>query len=136
MVDHIAKMIAGSYGWVVCTESPEQTQFWSLRMSTQTSGIHYLLGYSYSEFGALPAPIQAPILREAKARIDAKLGELGLPLVSQEVRKYQEEHSGEPPPRLRKRTTKMTTEDGRKEFIRWWIPQRFPPTTGSCSSLS
>jgi hypothetical protein len=152
MMDHIAKMIAGSYGWTVCTHYPEQIPYWSLRRSTPTSGIHYLLGYSHSEFGALPAPIQATILTEAKTRIDATLGELGLPLVSygysredmhrlepalralnlpallsQEVRKYQKENSGEPPPRLMKRTTMSTTEACRDEFIRWWIPHRFPP---------
>jgi hypothetical protein len=152
MIDYIAKMIAGSYGWTVCTDYPEQKQFWSLRMSTQMSGIHYLVGYSHSEFGALPAPIQATILTEAKARIDAALVELGLPLVSygysrgdmhrlepalralnlpgllsHEVSKYQKANSGEPRPRLKKRTTMKTTEARRDAFIRWWIPHRFPP---------
>jgi hypothetical protein len=78
--------------------------------------IHYVLRYSHSEFGALPAPIQTAILTEAKARINAKLRELGLPLVSYGYSRGDMQRLGPAPPRIKSsRTVVLGGEEYQEE---------------------
>jgi hypothetical protein len=56
------------------------------------------------EFDSLPMPVQEAVLPQAKARIDARLAALGLPLVSYEPALGAFKSSGTAA-RLRKRTT-------------------------------